>query len=209
MGNGRQVRALTRDNVHDLRVPCRGCTRWELDPVRSSRVSRDGSSAEAKAQWLSSTLLEWGSCGQVIYVDDQPIGYITYAPPAFLPGLAAFPTTPVSPDAVGLGTVFVDPNYRGHGYGRILVQSAAADLVRRQVRAIEVVAHEKSAVCMVPAEFLRAVGFSTVRAHLNTPRLRLDLRSTSTWREDVVEAALDRILKLRPQLGTAQRHKLN
>ena len=209
MANVRQVRSLTRDNVHDLPAPCQACTRWELDPVRSSRVSRDGSSAQAKAQWLSSTLLEWGSCGQVMYVDDQPVGYITYAPPAFLPGLATFPTTPVAPDAVGLATVFVEPDYRGRGYGRILVQSAAADLVRRQVRAIEVVAHEKSEACMVPAEFLRSVGFSTVRAHLSTPRLRLDLRSTATWREDMVEAALDRILKLRPTLGTAQRHKLN
>ena len=48
--------------------------------------------------------------------------------------------------------------------------------------------------CLLPADFLLALGFTTVRPHPRTPRLRLDLRSTSPWREDVVEAALDRLL---------------
>ena len=54
--------------------------------------------------------------------------------------------------------------------------------------------------------FLRAVGFSTVRPHPITPRLRLDLKSTS-WREDVVEAALDRLRNRRPL--AVQRQDLN
>jgi hypothetical protein len=62
---------------------------------------------------------------------------------------------------------------------------------------------------MVPAEFLRAVGFTTVRGHPMTPRLRLDLKTTVSWREDVVEAALGRLRHRRPQLGALQRHHLN
>lgn len=177
--------------------------------MHSNRAMRDGSSGDQKASWLSTTLLEWGSCGQVMYVDGALVGYITYAPPAYLPGLAAFPTSPVAPDAVALATVYVHSDYQGRGYGRTLVQSAAADLTRRGVRAMEAVATESAAGCLIPAEFLRAVGFSTVRAHASTPRLRLDLKSTATWREDVVEAALDRILKRRPQLGTVPRQDLN
>jgi hypothetical protein len=73
---------------------------------------------------------------------------------------------------------------------------------------MEVIATEQSVSCLVPAEFLRAVGFTTVRPHPVTPRLRLDLKSTVSWREDV-EAALDRIRKRAPALGTVPRNDLN
>ncbi len=214
MANPRQIRPLTRDNLSELPTACGACTRWELDAVNSARAERDGTGRVAKAQWLSQTLLDWGSCGQLIYSDDECAGYITYAPPAYLPGLAGFPTAPVAADSVALATAYVRPEYRGRGYGRILVQSAAADISRRGVRALEVVARENTAGergsgCLVPAEFLRAVGFTTVRPHVLTPRLRLDLKSAVSWREDVVEAALERLRGRRPQLGTVQRQDLN
>ena len=46
---------------------------------------------------------------------------------------------------------------------------------------------------MVPAEFLLAVGFKTVRPHHRWPRLRLELKTAVSWREDV-EVALERLL---------------
>ena len=46
---------------------------------------------------------------------------------------------------------------------------------------------------MSPAKFLTAVGFKTVREHRTYPRLRLDLRTALTWREDM-EAAVERLL---------------
>jgi N-acetylglutamate synthase-like GNAT family acetyltransferase len=42
-----------------------------------------------------------------------------------------------------------------------------------------------SACPPVPAEFLQRVGFTTVRAHPRHPRLRLELRSLVSWREEV------------------------
>jgi hypothetical protein len=45
----------------------------------------------------------------------------------------------------------------------------------------------------VPADFLLRVGFKTVRQHPRWPRLRLELRSAISWKEDV-EAALERLL---------------
>lgn len=42
-------------------------------------------------------------------------------------------------------------------------------------------------------DHLLAVGFKTVRPHPLYPRLRLELRSTLSWKEDV-ELALDRLL---------------
>jgi len=52
------------------------------------------------------------------------------------------------------------------------------------------------------------VGFKTVRPHPRWPRLRLELRSAITWKEDV-EAALERLLgqvtitTAEPSLGRA------
>ena len=45
----------------------------------------------------------------------------------------------------------------------------------------------------MPADLLLSVGFKTVRPHRRTPRLRLDLRTALSWREDV-EHALENIL---------------
>jgi len=99
--------------------------------------------------------------------------------------------------------------FGGGGIGRMLVQGVAKDLTRRGVRAIEAFGLageqldpvQRAAVhsrgpehgCVLPADFLLAVGFKTVRPHHRHPRLRLDLRTALSWREDV-EQAIDRLL---------------
>ena len=140
-------------------------------------------------------LLDWGSCGRVVYVEDAPVGYVLDAPTAYVPRSAAFPTSTVSPDAVQLITAFIKPGYQGQGLGRVLVQTVAKDLLRRGFRAIEAFgdARWKEPACLLPADHLLAVGFKTVRQHALHPRLRLELRSTLSWKEDV-EMAIDRLL---------------
>jgi N-acetylglutamate synthase-like GNAT family acetyltransferase len=190
---GRRLGPLTRDSLAELPLPCRSCTRFELSPVARAAVPDVEAGERAKADWLSATLLDRGSCGLVVRVDDVVAGYVLYAPPVHLPGLASYPTAPLSPDAVALATLRVEPAYADRGLARVLVQGMAADLVRRGVRAVEAVAATgRGSDCLVPADFLLAVGFTTVRAHPRTPRLRLDLRSTR--REDLVESALERLL---------------
>jgi hypothetical protein len=108
----------------------------------------------------------------------------------------AFPTSPVSPDAVLLMTGHVLPEFTGGGLGRMLVQGVAKDLVRRGVKAIEAfgdASWEGVGHCVLPADHLLAVGFKTVRPHPRYPRLRLELKSVASWREDV-EVALERLL---------------
>jgi GNAT superfamily N-acetyltransferase len=164
--------------------------------VGGARARADGTAAAAKAGWLSATLLEWGCCGQVLFVGDAVAGFALYAPASYLPGAAAYATSPVSADAVLLGTVRVLPEHAGSGLGRVLVQAVAKDLMRRRVHAVEAfgsTGQVGSAGCLLPADFLRSVGFATVRPHPRTPRLRLDLRSIASWREDV-EGALERLL---------------
>jgi hypothetical protein len=217
----RRVANLTLDNLSDLPVRCRTCVFWELDPVAGQAAATAGDLALEKEAWLSATLLDWGSCGKIAYVDTLPAGYLTYAPPTHVPRSMAFPTSPVSGDAVLLMTGMIQPEFAGTGLGRMLVQTAAKDLTRRNVRAIEafgridrrgspVGAGDPSdprddptgpaghtdpvrSTCVVPADFLLAVGFKTVRPHHRFPRLRLDLRTAVSWRADV-EVALERLL---------------
>lgn len=191
---------LTLDSLDALPMPCRSCVYWELDPVAGERAAQSGDAALEKEAWLSDTLLEWGSCGLLAYVDGTPAGYVLYAPAAYVPRSVAFATSPVSPDAVLLMTARLMPEFRGAGLGRMLVQGVAREVVRRGIRAIEAFGRTASGEsgapdyrCLPPADYLLAVGFKTVRAHANTPRLRLDVRSTATWKEDV-ESALDRII---------------
>jgi GNAT superfamily N-acetyltransferase len=148
-----------------------------------------------KEAWISAVLLEWGSCGRVVYVDEVPVGFVLYAPPAYVPRSMAFPTSPVSADAVQLMTAWIMPGYQGQGLGRTMVQTVAKDLLRRGFKAIEAFgdARWKEPACVLPADHLTAVGFKTVRPHPTSPRLRLELRTTLSWKEDV-ELALDRLL---------------
>jgi GNAT superfamily N-acetyltransferase len=183
----RRLAPLTLDSLDDLPVPCRRCVFWELDPVAGARAVESGDPAFEKEAWLSAALLEWGSVGRIAYVDTLPAGYVMYAPPHLVPRAMAFPTAPVSADAVLLMTGRVLPEFAGAGLGRMLVQGVAKDLTRRGIRAIA------SAGCVLPAEFLLAVGFKTVRPHHRHPRLRLDLRTALSWREDV-EQAIERLL---------------
>lgn len=190
----RRTVPLTLDRYAVLAAPCRDCLFWELDPVRRLAV-RPGEQAAEKDAWLSHVLREWGSCGRVVVVDDEPVGYAVYAPEAFVPGAAGFPTAPVSPDAVLLTTLWVDPRHRGGGLGRLLVQGMARDLSDRGgVRAVEAFGGVDGRYpCATPAEFLTRVGFKTHRTHAIAPRLRMDLKGAVTWREEV-EGALERLL---------------
>ncbi|MEU7733912.1 GNAT family N-acetyltransferase [Streptomyces griseus] len=192
---GRRLVPLTLDNLPDLPERCRSCVFWELDPVSGEAAVKAGKPKLEKEAWISAVLLEWGSCGRVVYVDDVPAGFVLYAPPAYVPRSTAFPTSPVSPDAVQLITGLIVPAYQGQGLGRVLVQTVAKDVLRRGFKAIEAFGDTRSeqATCVLPAEHLLAVGFKTVRPHPVHPRLRLELRTTLSWKEDV-EMALDRLL---------------
>ena len=209
----RRIVRLTPDRLASLGergVPCRSCVRWELDPVRRGRLGSAQEAAAEKDVWLSWVLREWGSCGRVAVVDDVAVGYVVYAPPAFVPGADSHPTAPVSTDAVLLTTVYVDREHAGGGLGRMLVQAVARDLVERGgVRAVEAFGDRGSrGGCLVPAEFLAHVGFRTHRQHPLTPRMRMDLRSALTWRDEV-EAALERLLgAVRPGQAPVPAHRL-
>ncbi len=191
----RRLVNLTLDTLEDLPRRCRQCVFWELDPVAAERACAAGDPGLEKEAWVSATLLEWGSCGKLVQVDGVTAGYVTFSAPAHVPRSVAFPSSPVSGDAVLLMTGHVLPEFSGQGLGRMLIQGVAKEMVRREVKAIEAFGDRKweGPGCVVPAEYLLAVGFKTVRPHHRFPRLRLEVKSTVSWREDV-EVALERLL---------------
>jgi GNAT superfamily N-acetyltransferase len=196
----RRIANLTLDNLDDLPRRCRRCVFWELEPVARARAEEMGDSEFEKEAWVSSTLLEWGSCGKIAYVDGRAAGFLLCAPAAYVPRSVAFPTSPVSPDAVLLMTVHIGDGFAAQGLGRVLIQSLVKDLARRGVRAVEAFGDAQGVPyrCLVPADYLLAVGFKTVRAHPRWPRLRLEVKAAVSWREDV-EVALERLLGSMPE----------
>lgn len=190
----RRLVNITLDNLSDLPRTCRSCVFWELDPVARERAEASDPGLE-KESWLSSVLLEWGSCGKLLYVDGVPAAFVLFAPPHYVPRSVAFPTSPVSADAVLLMTARVLDEFTDAGLGRMLIQGVAKDLTRRGVKAIEAFGDKQreSPTCVLPVDYLLAVGFKTVRPHHRYPRLRMELRTALNWREDV-EVALERLL---------------
>ncbi len=285
---GRQIVPLTVERLPLLVDPCSTCVFWERSPAESSRPASDP--LAVKQDWMRRVLQDWGSPGRVALVDRTPAGYVTYAPAHLVPRAMAFPTAPVSEDAIALVTARITGEYAGQGLGRTLVQRAAKDALRRGVRAIEVFAttaphrsrrtasgtvtappwrrlhnpaapggsqdgrdeisssshtsahdgdlqvsvapgqqqaqrralgdplrhgpalrppspqspsalreegHQVSGIralhhCLLPVDFLTAVGFHPVREHPLYPRMRLDLRTALRWREEL-ELAVERL----------------
>jgi GNAT superfamily N-acetyltransferase len=192
---GRHTSRITLDDLPDLAGNCHTCARWQVDGVRR-RTLDSCAQTEELSGWVSQVLRDWGSCGRVLRIDGDVAGQVIYAPPVMVPAAGSFPTSPVSPDAVLMVSLRVAPQFEGHGVGRMLVQAMARDLIKRGgIKAVEAFGDTRgnaSAECVIPSEFLLAVGFRTLRAHSRNPRMRMDLRTALTWRSEL-EEALDRL----------------
>ena len=214
----RRLVNLTLDTLEDLPRPCRQCVFWELDPVSAQRACAAGDPGLEKEAWVSQTLLEWGSCGKLIYVDTSPAGFALYAPPAYVPRSMAFPTSPVSADAVLLMTAHVvvavrrrrarpdaDPGRRprsdearhqgDRGVRRREVRRHQAGGRRRgQVPddMVPLISARRRAAWRRPTSSCRSASRRCARTRA-IPRLRLDLRTALSWKSDV-EYALEKLL---------------
>ncbi|MCA0293766.1 MAG: GNAT family N-acetyltransferase [Actinobacteria bacterium] len=101
--------------------------------------------------WAISAATVWGWCGVKLTVDDEVAGVLLLAPLE-------------EPGHARVMAVWVRPGSTGAGYGRQLVQAAAAGLVARKARVIEARGSRTGVRCEAPPhEFLRAVGFTRGR----------------------------------------------
>ena len=197
MAVARRTVPLAVDALDQLPASCRGCVRWELDPLAGARARRSGDAAQRKQQWWREALTEGHGGGVLARLEGQTVGYATWSLPGHAGGGAATPTAPVSADAVLLMALRVDPEHRGAGLGRWLVQAVVRQSLRgpagsNGVRAVEVFGDRlagagdgRPSSCLLPVGFWLACGFEVVRDHPTTPRLRLDARRLVTWADDV------------------------
>lgn len=203
----RRTLSLDVPALRALRPAAGTCLRWKYDLVTVERTP-EAEAGEALERWVADVEEHWGPCGQLLEVDDEPVAYVVYAPPGFLPGLGDVPTAPASPDAVVMAELFWLPETGGVPALKHLLQAMAADLHGRGVVAVEAFGThgEDADRCLVPVELLDQVGFTTHRAHGTTPRMRMELRGARTWKTEV-ELALERLVGAvrpasRPGLGS-------
>ncbi len=98
--------------------------------------------------WAVAAVARWGWCGVKLTVDEQVAGLLLLGPLEET-GHAMLMCAWVRPESVR------------SGYGKQLVQAAAAGLVARKVRVIVARGSRRSLRCSTPPrEFLRAVGFT-------------------------------------------------
>jgi len=194
--SARRFRPLRVADIPNLPEPCARCAFWEtsLGDLVYPADHRDDS--KVKLEWAETVTARWGYCGVLALNDGEPIGFLTMAPSALVPRLGGFSTTPMSPGAAVLMSAQVIDGFRGKGIGRQLVSSAASLLVRRDIRALEAIGtNREGPSCMTPTPFLESVGFTIIRPHPVTPRLRMDLQSTQRWIPDL-GAAWNRLTEL-------------
>lgn len=161
------VTALTLGGLDKLPAHARRCVFWEIDPAVAEDSREFSDPVFEKEAWLSTVMLEWGSCGQVALVNDQPAGCALYSPPSVVPRAGLFPTSPVSPDAVLLTTLRAEFPHRETDVSHRLMQAVVGDLMRRGVRAIEAFGIRKDpAATLLPT---RTVSSMMLMERIDTP----------------------------------------
>ena len=157
---------------------CKYCLYWEhselyLDPATGVSEERFAK----KISWLRRVREEWGMCGKLLFVGDEPVGYAQYAPAQFFPGATEYPAGPVSEDAVLLACLFIPkPQRRGQGLGSLFLKAILDELSARGIRAVETFARRGSAENPSgPLEFYLRQGFFVLRDDPGFPLVRRDL----------------------------------
>ncbi len=193
MGLHRRLRPLTVAHLNNLPGPCEGCVFWETPDPHEVRCG-SACDPERARQWHSTVLREWGACGLVAFENDEVLGFIKYAPPAYLPQIANLPGRLPESRCVVLACMHIRDDARQHGLGTLLLRAALRDLVMRGERTVFACGVETTADMtaqpMIGVDFLLRNGFNIAHPHPSYPLLRLDLKSLVAWTENI-EAVLD------------------
>ncbi|HUH07252.1 MAG TPA: GNAT family N-acetyltransferase [Egibacteraceae bacterium] len=182
----RRLQQLSIDNLDDMPASCRACVFWEV--AGAHRGPAAGAAAKArdgKLAWWQATQLEWGTPGRAVYSGDQLIGYTTFAPADHFPQARRLSRLP-SDDALLMATLWIHPDHRAQGLGRLLLHSVLREAHRRGLKAVEAFAvrgGDEQGTCLIDEGFLAANGFSVLQEHYAFPLMRLDLRQTVRWQE--------------------------
>lgn len=172
---------------------CIGCVYWE-SPQALPRECGAACDPAAATEWVRTVAAEWGECGRVAVEDGAFLGFIKYAPAAYLPQALRLPSGPPIEGVPVLACMHVAPEARRRGLGGVLLRAALRDLTVRGERSVQAYAlagrtgFDNSP--LVGVEFLLRNGFVVATPHPEVPLLKLDLKSLVSW-SDNLEAVLD------------------
>jgi len=186
----RKILDIDPSLVAALPGSCATCCFWETDGAGSPGTCPAG---QEKAGWVSRILEEGFSPGKLIMSDNVSLGYLQFAPAGMVPRLSAMLYPVPSDDAVYITCVYVVPELRGRGLGRLLLDSLSGSLHNSGARVLEThgLSRERCAP-PGPAGFFEAYGFRVVKEHLEAPLMRLDLRSLVPL-QGSIQALLERL----------------
>lgn len=110
-----------------------------------------GHALEPEQPWVRTAQERWGWVGTSLVEEQLRVGLLAVGPSE----------EPAAAQVMGL---WVAPRLLGYGYGRRLVQSAAAGLVAREVTVLLAKGATGTVTCTAPpVDFLRAVGFTPAK----------------------------------------------
>ena len=197
----RKLQPLSLRYLDRLPAVCAGCDFWETSEPHERRC---GSSCDRGVlrSWYERVTDEWGDCGRVALDEDgEVIGFIKYAPSAYVPQASTFPSHPESGETPLITCLHVRDDVRDHGLGRVLFQAALKDLKSRGERSVHSFACappvDLALMPMVGMKFLLGQGFTVVRPDTTYPLMQLDLRSLAMLAENL-ESVLDSLRIPRP-----------
>lgn len=102
--------------------------------------TREAMDAELEKElWLNRVLVDWGLCGfSIAEAYGQPVtATLLFGPSRYAPTSLCMPTGPISPDAVMLTSLHIDPVMADRGAEEALIDAAVTHLAGRGVRAVE------------------------------------------------------------------------
>lgn len=186
----RDILDLEPGLVGSLPARCASCCFWESSGAGSPGQCRDRG---LKADWISTSLEAGFAPGKMVRSGGVTLGYAQFTHVGLIPRLSEMPYPRPSEDAVYITCIYVVPEMRGIGLGKLLLDSVERTLYKRKARLLET--HGLSAGRTgppAPGDFFAACGFKAVTPHLEAPLMRLDLRSLVPWQESI-QALLERI----------------
>jgi GNAT superfamily N-acetyltransferase len=187
----RRIISISLDCLKDLPAPCRCCYYWESSI--SDKLKGEEKKKELKEKWFQTTLLDWGECGKILYQASQVLAYAQYGPGFCFPRTANYLAGKVSEDAVFLSCLYVVPEVRGKGLGKIMLRAVEKDLYKRGVKALETIAGKTEKDYVGPMDFYLKNGFFIRREDIQFPLLRIEFKSIVSWSVNL-QVALDGIV---------------
>ncbi|HVP15860.1 MAG TPA: GNAT family N-acetyltransferase [candidate division Zixibacteria bacterium] len=156
---------------------CRYCVYWESTDDFDEKISKE-EALQLKSDWFRNVSKEFGDCGVIAYLDDEPIGYAQYALPKFFARVQQYEAGPPSTDSVFLACLYIPKKeLRGKGIGKSLLHFILSDLQKRGCSAIETFARRGlESNPTGPLEFYLKQGFSVKRDSDEFPLVRKELR---------------------------------